>query len=185
MGDVYRAKDVRLDRSVAVKTLKGPFTERFEREARAISALNHPNICTLYDVGQHEGSGYLVMEYIDGKAISGPLPEEQALAYGIQICEALQAAHKKGIVHRDLKPANILITKQGVKLLDFGLAKLGAVAGAGAAAIGQTSVDQATVAALTGVHTVVGTPQYMAPEQIEGKEVDARTDIFAFGCVLY
>jgi len=183
MGDVYRARDVRLDRDVAVKTLKGPFTERFEREARAISALNHPNICTLHDVGQHEGSGYLVMEFIEGTPIAGPIPVEQAIAYGIQICEALYAAHKKGVVHRDLKPSNILVTKQGIKLLDFGLAKL---ASAGAAVVGNSSaVEQATVAALTGAHTVVGTPHYMAPEQIEGREVDARTDIFAFGCVMY
>ena len=186
MGDVYRAHDTRLDRDVAVKTIKGPFTERFEREARAISALNHPNICTLYDVGQHDGSGYLVMEYIEGKPIAGPLPVEQAIAYGIQICDALHAAHRKGIVHRDLKPANILLTKQSVKLLDFGLAKLapngnsGVMSGSAAHA-----GEQATVAALTGAHTVVGTPQYMAPEQIEAREVDARTDIFAFGCVLY
>jgi Tol biopolymer transport system component len=186
MGDVYRAHDVRLDRDVAVKTLKGPFTERFEREAHAISALNHPNICTLYDVGQHDGSGYLVMEYIEGKPVAGPLPVEQAVAFGIQICEALHAAHRKGIVHRDLKPANILVTKQGVKLLDFGLAKLaasgsGVLSGSGVAA----AVEQATLAALTGAHMVVGTPQYMAPEQIEAREVDARSDIFAFGCVLY
>jgi eukaryotic-like serine/threonine-protein kinase len=186
MGDVYRAHDTRLDRDVAVKTIKGPFTERFEREARAISALNHPNICTLYDVGQHDGSGYLVMEYIEGKPIAGPLPVEQAIAYGIQICDALHAAHRKGIVHRDLKPANILLTKQSVKLLDFGLAKLapngnsGVMSGSAAHA-----GEQATVAALTGAHTVVGTPQYMAPEQIEARDVDARTDIFAFGCVLY
>src|SRR6476659_2768653 len=159
MGDVYRAHDTRLDRDVAVKTLKGPFTERFEREAHAISALNHPNICTLYDVGQHDGSGYLVMEYIEGRPIAGPLPVEQAVAFGIQICEALYAAHRKGIVHRDLKPANILVTKQGVKLLDFGLAKLRA-AGADLAARSGVSAaaEQATVAALTGVHTVVGTP---------------------------
>ena len=182
MGDVYRAHDVRLDRDVAVKTLKGPFTERFEREAHAISALNHPNICTLYDVGQHEGSGYLVMEFIDGKPVAGPMPVEQAIAYGIQICEALHAAHRKGIIHRDLKPANILVTKQGIKLLDFGLAKLAASAAAPSAS---QAAEQATVAALTGAHTVVGTPQYMAPEQIEAREVDARTDIFAFGCVLY
>ena len=182
MGDVYRARDVRLNRDVAVKTLKGPFTERFEREAHAISALNHPNICTLHDVGQHEGSGYLVMEFIEGTEIAGPLPVEQAIAYGVQICEALHAAHRKGIIHRDLKPANILVTKQGVKLLDFGLAKLAATAGVEAAA---GAGEQATVAALTGTHTVVGTPQYMAPEQIEGRDVDARTDIFAFGCVLY
>ncbi len=186
MGDVYRAHDTRLDRDVAVKTIKGPFTERFEREARAISALNHPNICTLYDVGQHDGSGYLVMEFIDGKPIAGPLPVEQAIAYGIQICDALHAAHRKGIVHRDLKPANILLTKQGVKLLDFGLAKLSASGNSGVMSGSGAHVgEQATVAALTGAHTVVGTPQYMAPEQIEAREVDARTDIFAFGCVLY
>jgi Tol biopolymer transport system component len=184
MGDVYRAHDVRLQRDVAVKTIKGPFTERFEREARAISALNHPNICTLHDVGEHEGSGYLVMEYIEGKPIAGPIPVEQAIAYGIQICEALHAAHRKGIVHRDLKPANILVTKQGVKLLDFGLAKLESAAASGTFSAA-TAVEQATVAALTGAHTVVGTPQYMAPEQIEARDVDARTDIFAFGCVLY
>jgi Tol biopolymer transport system component len=186
MGDVYRAHDVRLDRDVAVKTIKGPFTERFEREARAISSLNHPHICTLHDVGEHEGSGYLVMEYIEGKPIAGPLPVEQAIAYGVQICDALHAAHRKGIVHRDLKPANILVTKQGVKLLDFGLAKLAASGTAAMAASGSSEArEQATVAALTGAHTVVGTPQYMAPEQIEAREVDARTDIFAFGCVLY
>jgi eukaryotic-like serine/threonine-protein kinase len=183
MGEVYRARDVRLDRDVAVKTIRGPFSERFEREAQAISSLNHPHICTLYDVGEHEGSGYLVMEYIEGKPVAGPMPVEQAIAYGIEICEALHAAHRKGIVHRDLKPANILVTKQGVKLLDFGLAKLGARANASGAA--SESAEQATLAALTGAHTVVGTPQYMAPEQIEGKEVDARSDIFAFGCVLY
>jgi len=186
MGDVYRAHDTRLDRDVAVKTIKGAFTERFEREARAISALNHPNICTLYDVGQHNGSGYLVMEYIEGKPIAGPLPVEQAIAYGIQICEALHAAHRKGIVHRDLKPANILLTKQSVKLLDFGLAKLSVNGNSGVlSGTAAQAGEQATVAALTGAHTVVGTPQYMAPEQIEGREVDARTDIFAFGCVLY
>ena len=184
MGEVYRAHDVRLDRDVAVKTIKGPFTERFEREARAISSLNHPHICTLHDVGEHDGSGYLVMEYIEGKPIAGPLPVEQACAYGIQICEALHAAHRKGIVHRDLKPANILLTKQGVKLLDFGLAKLTASGNSGVMRPA-ASGEQATVAALTGAHTVVGTPQYMAPEQIEARDVDARTDIFAFGCVLY
>jgi Tol biopolymer transport system component len=188
MGDVYRAKDTRLNRDVALKTVKGAFTERFEREAKAISSLNHPNICTLYDVGEHSGSGYLVMEFIDGKPIAGPMPVDQAIQVGIQICDALYAAHKKGIVHRDLKPANILVTKQGVKLLDFGLAKLTAAPpGSGSYAPPATVVagDQQTVAALTGAHTVVGTPQYMAPEQISGGEVDARTDIFALGCVLY
>ncbi len=185
MGEVYRAHDVRLDRDVAVKTMNGPFTERFEREARAISSLNHPHICTLHDVGQHDGSGYLVMEYIEGNPVAGPVPAEQACAYGIQICEALHAAHKKGIVHRDLKPANILLTKQGVKLLDFGLAKLTSGTSGVMAVPSATMGERATVAALTGAHTVVGTPQYMAPEQIEAREVDARTDIFAFGCVLY
>src|SRR5688572_6703375 len=150
MGDVFRARDVRLDRDVAVKTLKGPFTERFEREAHAISALNHPNICTLFDVGEHQGSGYLVMEFIEGKPVAGPMPVEQAVSYGIQICEALHAAHRKGIIHRDLKPANILITKQGIKLLDFGLAKLagspsGVTPGSGLSA----AAEQATLAALT------------------------------------
>jgi eukaryotic-like serine/threonine-protein kinase len=186
MGDVYRAHDVRLDRDVAVKTLKGPFTERFEREARAISALNHPNICTLHDIGQHEGSGYLVMEYIEGTPIAGPMPVEQAIAAGIQICEALHAAHRKGVIHRDLKPANIMVTKSGIKLLDFGLAKLaGSPSGVMSTSAVNVAAEQATLAALTGAHTVVGTPQYMAPEQIEARDVDARTDIFAFGCVLY
>jgi eukaryotic-like serine/threonine-protein kinase len=184
MGEVYRAKDTRLNRDVAVKTIRGAFTERFEREAKAISALNHPNICTLHDVGEHEGSGYLVMEFIDGKPVAGPMPVDQALQIGIQICDALYAAHKKGIVHRDLKPANILITKQGVKLLDFGLAKLSTAPASGAYPA-TTVGEQQTVAALTGAYTVVGTPQYMAPEQISGGDVDARTDIFAFGCVLY
>ena len=185
MGTVYHARDTRLNRDVAVKTIKGPFTERFEREARAISSLSHPNICTLFDVGEHEGSGYLVMEYVEGKPIAGPLPFEQAVTYGVQICDALHAAHRKGIIHRDLKPANILATKQGIKLLDFGLAKLD-VAGAGSshAELG-SAAERATIAALTGAHTIVGTPQYMSPEQIEGREVDGRTDIFAFGCVLY
>ena len=185
MGHVYRATDTRLGRDVAVKTLKGPFTERFEREARAISSLNHPHICTLFDVGDHEGTGYLVMEYVEGKPIDGPLPPDKAIAYGIQICEALHAAHKKGIVHRDLKPANILLTRQGIKLLDFGLAKLDATSSVAGGSEARAAAERATIAALTGAHTVVGTPQYMAPEQIEGADVDARTDIFAFGCVLY
>src|SRR5437899_2862072 len=119
MGDVYQANDTRLDRIVAVKVSKAEFNERFEREARAVAALNHPNICQLYDVGPN----YLVMEYIEGTPLKGPLPLDQALKYAAQICDALEAAHKKGITHRDLKPANILVTKQGIKLLDFGLAK--------------------------------------------------------------
>src|SRR5713226_488244 len=121
MGDVYKARDTRLDRIVAVKVSKTEFSERFEREARAVAALNHPNICQLYDVG----ANYLVMEYIEGTPLKGPLPLDQALKFAAQICDALDAAHKKGITHRDLKPANILVTKAGVKLLDFGLAKTG------------------------------------------------------------
>ena len=178
MGDVYKAKDTRLDRTVAVKIVRTDFSERFEREAKSISALNHPNICTLHDVGNQDGTAYLVMEFVDGAPIAGPLPIADVLKYGRQICEALEAAHKKSIVHRDLKPANILATRSGIKLLDFGLAKLqpGRANAPG---------NEATVAALTGAHTIVGTPQYMAPEQIEGHDADARTDIFALGCVLY
>src|SRR5260370_27691906 len=121
MGEVYKARDTRLDRTVAVKISAEQFNERFEREARAVAALNHPHICQLYDVGPN----YLVMEYIDGQPLKGPLPLEQALKYAAQICDALDAAHKKGITHRDLKPANIMVTKSGIKLLDFGLAKIG------------------------------------------------------------
>jgi eukaryotic-like serine/threonine-protein kinase len=189
MGEVWKARDTRLDRLVAIKTIHGAFSERFEREARAISALNHPHICALYDVGEHEGAGYLVMEYVEGAALKGPLPVDQALKYAAQICDALDAAHRKGIVHRDLKPENILLTKTGVKLLDFGLAKLAAppaVAGSAESASGiRRESEIAATKALTGAHVILGTPQYMAPEQIEGRAVDARTDLFAFGCVLY
>jgi serine/threonine-protein kinase len=178
MGDVYKARDTRLDRTVAIKIVRTDFSERFEREARSISALNHPNICTLHDVGEQNGTAFLVMEFVDGAPIAGPLPLSDVIKYGVQICDALEAAHRKSIVHRDLKPANILATKSGIKLLDFGLAKLQPPA-AGAPG------NDATVAALTGAHMVLGTPQYMAPEQIEGRDADARTDIFALGCVLY
>jgi Tol biopolymer transport system component/predicted Ser/Thr protein kinase len=172
MGEVYKARDTRLDRIIALKVSKNEFSERFEREARAVAALNHPNICTLHDVG----ANYLVMEYIDGTALKGPLPIDQALKYGGQICDALDAAHKKNITHRDLKPANILITKQGVKLLDFGLAKVGPV----------VKADEATMTmALTGKGQILGTLLYMSPEQINGQEADARSDIFSFGLVLY
>jgi predicted Ser/Thr protein kinase len=164
MGEVYKARDTRLDRIVALKFSKEKFSERFEREARSIAALNHPHICTLHDVGPD----YLVMEYIEGTSLKGPMPLEQAMKYVAQICDALDAAHKKGITHRDLKPANILVTKSGVKLLDFGLARLTSSA----------SDDTLTMA-------VVGTPAYMAPEQWEGKPGDARSDIFALGCVFY
>ena len=172
MGEVWKARDTRLDRIVAIKTSKDQFSERFDREARTIASLNHPNICQLYDVGPN----YLVMELIDGKPLAGPLPLEQALRYAIQICAALDSAHKAGIVHRDLKPANILLTKQGVKLLDFGLAKRQAPA----------ALDAQTLAkGLTGEGSIIGTLQYMAPEQLQSKEADARSDIFSFGLVLY
>jgi serine/threonine protein kinase len=181
MGEVWKARDTRLDRIVAIKTINGPFSERFERKARAISALNHPHICALYEVGEHESAGYLVMEYVEGAPLKGPLPLDQALKYAAQICDALDAAHRKGIAHRDLKPDNILLTKSGVKLLDFGLAKALGPAEAGPHA----SPDVAATKALTGAHMILGTPQYMAPEQIEGRDADPRTDLFAFGCVLY
>ncbi len=172
MGEVYKARDTRLDRTVAIKVSKEAFSERFEREARAVAALNHPNICTLHDVGPN----YLVMEYIEGTPLKGPLPLDQALRYAAQICAALDAAHKKNITHRDLKPANILITKQGIKLLDFGLAKVGPV----------VKADEATMTmTLTGKGEILGTLLYMSPEQINGQEADGRSDIFSFGLVLY
>src|SRR5216684_2944448 len=182
MGEVYRARDTRLDRIVAIKVSNEKFSERFEREARAVAALNHSHICTLHDVGPN----YLVMEYIEGTPLKGPLPVDQALKYAAQICDALDPAHKKGITHRDLKPANILATKAGIKLLDFGLAKLGA-AGTGQAA---KPPDDATLTmALTGKNEIVGTLYYMSPEQLQaqatGQEIDARSDIFSFGLVLY
>jgi eukaryotic-like serine/threonine-protein kinase len=164
MGEVYKARDTRLDRIVAVKVSQEKFSERFEREARAVAALNHPNICTLHDVGPN----YLVMEYIEGVSLKGPLPLDRVLKYAAQICDALDAAHKKGITHRDLKPQNILVTKAGVKLLDFGLARI-------------ANTDQT----LTMAGEVMGTPAYMSPEQWDGKPGDARSDIYAFGCVLH
>jgi Tol biopolymer transport system component/predicted Ser/Thr protein kinase len=177
MGEVYRAQDTRLNRTVAIKTLKARFTQRFEREARAISALNHPHICTLYDIGSQDGIGYLVMEYVEGQPLKGPLPLKEALRLAIQIAGALEAAHEKGILHRDLKPGNILVSKGNVKLLDFGLAKFVRT---------ETRPAEATVTApLTGAGQILGTLAYMAPEQIEGKPADARSDIFSFGLVLY
>ena len=166
MGEVWKARDTRLDRIVAVKVSQEKFSERFEREARAVASLNHPHICTLHDVGPN----YLVMEYIEGASLKGPLPLEQALKFAGQICDALDAAHRKSITHRDLKPGNILVTKQGVKLLDFGLARM---------APGENDPT------LTHAGDVMGTPAYMAPEQWAGKPGDARSDIYAFGCVLY
>jgi serine/threonine protein kinase/Tol biopolymer transport system component len=172
MGEVYSATDTRLHRTVAVKISSEKFGERFEREARAVAALNHPNICQIYDVGPN----YLVMEYIEGLPLKGPLPLDQALKYTAQICDALDAAHTKNIVHRDLKPANILVTRGGVKLLDFGLAKVEqAVAAAG---------DTMSMV-LTGKGQILGTLHYMSPEQLQGRDAGARSDIFAVGLVLY
>jgi Tol biopolymer transport system component/predicted Ser/Thr protein kinase len=173
MGQVWKARDTRLGRTVAIKVSKKNFSERFEREARAVAALSHPNICTLYDVGPD----YLVMEYIEGKPLKGPMNVETALRYAIEIAKALDAAHRMGIVHRDLKPGNVLVTKTGIKLLDFGLAKVTTAAAAAS--------EETVTRALTEEGTILGTLQYMAPEQLEGKEADARSDIFAFGCVLY
>jgi Tol biopolymer transport system component/predicted Ser/Thr protein kinase len=191
MGEVYRAKDTRLDRTVAVKVLPSHLSsspdsrERFDREARTISQLSHPHICALYDVGHHDGVDYLVMEYLEGETLAerllkGPLPFNQVLRYGIEIADALDKAHRHGIVHRDLKPGNVMITKSGVKLLDFGLAK--AIAPSSSPAL--TSFPTMGPA-VTHAGTILGTFQYMAPEQLEGREADARSDIFGFGAVLY
>ncbi len=173
MGQVWKARDTRLNRTVAIKKSRDRFSERFEREAHAIAALNHPHICSLYDVGPD----YLVMEYVEGKPLAGPMPVNQALSLAGQILDALDEAHRKGITHRDLKPGNILLGKSGVKVLDFGLAKMEHASSSG---------DGATqTMPLTSEGSIVGTLQYMAPEQVEGKEADARSDIFSFGVVLY
>ena len=173
MGEVWKARDTRLDRTVAVKISRTEFSERFAGETRAIAALNHPHICTLYDVGPD----YLVMEYIEGKPVAGPLPLPDALKIAVEIAEALDAAHTKGIFHRDLKPANILSTKSGVKLLDFGLAKH--------TQSNESRGDVTVTQPITEAGTIVGTLNYMSPEQAEGREADYRSDIFSFGCVLY
>jgi len=209
MGEVYRAKDTRLERTVAVKVLPAHLSssaesrQRFEREAKTISQLSHPHICALYDVGNQNGVEFLVMEYLEGETLSdrllkGPLPFDQVLRFGIEIADALDKAHRQGIVHRDLKPSNVMLTKSGVKLLDFGLAKAMTSArpldAAGreptAAALhpmadNQLSALPTEMSPLTQEGTILGTFQYMAPEQLEGKEADARTDIFALGAVLY
>ncbi|HEV2114728.1 MAG TPA: protein kinase [Terriglobales bacterium] len=206
MGEVYRARDTRLDRSVAIKVLPAHLSSnpdlklRLEREARAISSLQHPHICVLHDVGHHDGTDYLVMEYLEGETLAdrlrkGPLPLDQALKIGVEIADALDKAHRRGIIHRDLKPGNIMLTGAGAKLMDFGLAKPGALTTAAAADVQRgltpssptSPVAVATGGAnpLTAAGTVVGTFQYMAPEQIEGQEADTRSDIFALGAVLY
>jgi serine/threonine protein kinase/Tol biopolymer transport system component len=192
MGEVYRARDTRLDRTVAIKILpehlagSAEARQRFDREARAISSLNHPHICHLYDVGQQDSTSYLVMEFLDGETLAerlrkGPLPLDQVLRIGSEICEGLEKAHRTGVVHRDLKPGNIMLTKTGAKLMDFGLAK---------APSGLTSLSSSNSLAtmsqpLTAEGTIMGTMQYMSPEQLEGREADARSDIFSLGAVLY
>ncbi len=191
MGEVYRAKDTRLDRTVAIKVLpqRTAVNEdqraRFEREAKVISSLNHPNICILHDIGHQEGIDYLVMEYLEGESLEerikkGPFSAPEALEIGTQIAGALDAAHRKGLIHRDLKPSNIFLTPEGAKLLDFGLAKLAIPEGVVDGTQGKTHTTP-----LTGTGTIVGTLQYISPEQLEGKEADARSDIFAFGATLY
>ncbi len=188
MGEVYRAVDTRLNRTVAIKTLHGQLSddpdrqERLRREANIVSSLNHPHICTLYDVGIQDGIQYLVMEHIDGETLQarleqGPLPVPRALEYAIQMCDAIDKAHRRGVIHRDLKPANVMLAKPGVKLLDFGLAKIERA---------RAPASEAThTRTLTTDGTILGTIQYMAPEQVEGKEADARTDIFALGVLVY
>ena len=194
MGEVYKARDTRLGRTVAIKLLpadlagNGDRRQRLEQEARSLSALNHPHICTLYDVSEHRSTGsgqaslFLVMEYLAGETLAerlvkGALPIAQALTIGVEITEALAAAHRQGIIHRDLKPANVMLTKSGAKLLDFGLAKL--TGHAGAAAVHPVS------SLLTAEGTIAGTLHYMAPQQLEGSAADARTDIWAVGAILY
>src|SRR5579862_6556037 len=192
MGEVYRAVDTRLSRTVAIKVLPPHLAAdpearaRFDREAQAISSLNHPRICALYDVGHQDPSpalaqpvDYLVLEFVEGETLAarlarGALPIDQAVAVAIEICEGLERAHRQYLTHRDLKPANVMITASGVKLLDFGLAKQRAAA-----------VADGMTAAVTAHGTIVGTLNYMAPEQIEGRDADARSDIWAFGCLLY
>src|SRR5262249_35765704 len=192
MGEVYRARDTRLEREVAIKVLPQDLSadhnlrQRLEREAKAISKLTHPHICTLHDIGHQNGIDFLVMELVEGETLEhrllrGPLPTEQAIGYATQIAEALAKAHKLGVTHRDLKPSNIMLTKSGAKLMDFALAKHACRALA-AAALNEMTMEEAK---LTGEGAIVGTFQYMAPEQLEGKEADPRTDIFALGEVIY
>ena len=194
MGEVYRARDTRLDRTVAIKVLPSHLADsaeaqqRFDREARAISSLSHPHICTLFDVGRQESISFLVMECLEGETLGerlrrGPLPLDQVLRYGIEISEGLEKAHRNGVIHRDLKPGNVMLTKSGAKLMDFGLAKPASVLGAPSS--GLTATLAGNDGPLTAQGMILGTFQYMAPEQIEGREADARSDIFSLGAVLY
>ena len=189
MGEVYKARDTRLDRTVAVKVLpehiakRDDLRARFEREARTVASLNHPNICVLHDIGSHNGTPFMVMEYLEGETLAarmdrGRVPLDEALRIAVQVGDALDRAHRAGVTHRDIKPGNIMLTRDGAKVLDFGLARVAEKATAGPADVTLTKV-------LTGENTVMGTPQYMAPELFEGKAADARSDIWAFGAVLY
>ncbi len=196
MGEVYRARDLRLDRTVAVKVLPGHLSdnseakERFDREARSISSLNHPHVCQLYDVGTQDGISFLVMEFLEGESLAdrlqkGPLPLPQFFKISIEICEGLEKAHRSGVVHRDLKPGNIMLTKSGAKLMDFGLAKPTMQAATPISGLSATISTPAATQPLTAQGTVLGTFHYMSPEQAEGREADARSDIFSLGTVLY
>ena len=196
MGEVYRARDTRLDRTVAIKIISGDVArtpelrQRFEREARAISSLSHPHICALHDIGEIDGTDYMVMEFLEGECLAdrlakGPLPTEQVLRYGMEIADALEAAHRHGVIHRDLKPANIILTKGGAKLLDFGLAKPTVAPISDVTAAAALTAMATSHKPVTAEGHVVGTFQYMAPEQLEGKEADERSDIFALGAMLY
>jgi Tol biopolymer transport system component len=192
MGEVYRARDTRLDRSVAIKVLPQHLSEdpevraRFEREARAVSQLNHPHICTLHDIGREGGTDFLVLEHVEGETLAarlerGALPVPELLRIGAEIADALEKAHRAGIVHRDLKPGNIMLTKSGAKLLDFGLARATGLS----SKVSDLSSSPTVSHPLTAEGTILGTFHYMAPEQLEGREADARTDVWALGCVLY
>ena len=189
MGEVYKSRDTRLERTVAVKVVSGSLAsdptwrQRFDREARILATLSNPHICPIFDVGRHDGVDFLVMEYLEGETLTarlarGPLPLDQALRYAIEIADALAAAHREGVCHRDLKPGNIMLTRSGARLLDFGLARVGGPRS-------HPSDQQTLSSELTATGTILGTVQYMAPEQLEGKDIDARTDIFAFGSVVY
>ena len=189
MGEVYKSRDTRLERTVAVKVVSGSLAsdptwrQRFDREARILATLSNPHICPIFDVGSHDGVDFLVMEYLEGETLTarlarGPLPLDQALRYAIEIADALAAAHREGVCHRDLKPGNIMLTRSGARLLDFGLARVGGPRS-------HPSDQQTLSSELTATGTILGTVQYMAPEQLEGKDIDARTDIFAFGSVVY
>jgi serine/threonine protein kinase/Tol biopolymer transport system component len=198
MGEVYRARDTRLGRDVAVKVLPKHLSSnaevraRFEREAKTVSSLNHPHICTLFDVGREGQTDYLVMELVDGETLAarlakGPLPTAEVLKIGAEIADALDRAHRAGVIHRDLKPGNVMLTKSGAKLMDFGLARAAGLAESPSSGVSIGALTQSPTVAqpLTAEGTIVGTFQYMSPEQLEGKEADARSDLWAMGCVLY